>query len=44
MNGLSIADLVTVSGDVHHIFPKGYLMKMELRTEDVIIKLPTILT
>ncbi len=27
MNGLSIADLVTVSGDVHHIFPKGYLMK-----------------
>lgn len=25
MNGTKIADLVTISGDVHHIFPKAYL-------------------
>ena len=25
MNGTKVADLVTISGDVHHIFPKGYL-------------------
>lgn len=25
MNGTKIADLVTVSGDVHHIFPRAYL-------------------
>ena len=33
MNGLSIADLVTVSGDVHHIFPKGYLMKNGIKNQ-----------
>lgn len=27
MNGIKIADLITVSGDVHHIFPRGYLKK-----------------
>lgn len=25
MNGIKIADLITISGDVHHIFPKAYL-------------------
>lgn len=25
MNGTKIADLVTISGDVHHIFPRAYL-------------------
>ena len=25
MNGIKIYDLVTISGDVHHIFPKAYL-------------------
>lgn len=25
MNGTKIADLITISGDVHHIFPKSYL-------------------
>lgn len=25
MNGTKVADLVTVSGDVHHIFPRAYL-------------------
>lgn len=27
MNGTKIADLITISGDVHHIFPKNYLQK-----------------
>lgn len=27
MKGLTVADLITVSGDVHHIFPKEYLKK-----------------
>jgi hypothetical protein len=27
MNGTKIADLVTISGDVHHIFPRDYLKK-----------------
>lgn len=27
MNGTKISDLVTISGDVHHIFPKAYLKK-----------------
>lgn len=27
MNGTKIADLITISGDVHHIFPKAYLKK-----------------
>lgn len=25
MNGTKISDLITISGDVHHIFPRGYL-------------------
>jgi len=25
MNGTKVADLVTISGDVHHIFPRAYL-------------------
>lgn len=25
MNGTKVADLITISGDVHHIFPKAYL-------------------
>lgn len=27
MNGTKISDLVTISGDVHHIFPRAYLKK-----------------
>lgn len=27
MNGTKISDLITISGDVHHIFPKAYLKK-----------------
>ena len=27
MQGLKIADLVTVAGDIHHIFPRAYLKK-----------------
>lgn len=27
MNGTKVADLVTISGDVHHIFPRAYLKK-----------------
>ncbi len=27
MNGTKVSDLITVSGDVHHIFPKAYLKK-----------------
>ena len=27
MKGIKISDLVTISGDVHHIFPKAYLKK-----------------
>ncbi len=27
MNGTKIADLITISGDVHHIFPRSYLKK-----------------
>lgn len=27
MNGTKISDLVTISGDVHHIFPRDYLKK-----------------
>ena len=27
MNGTKISDLITISGDVHHIFPKSYLKK-----------------
>lgn len=25
MNGIKIVDLITISGDVHHIFPCSYL-------------------
>ncbi len=25
MNGTKVADLITISGDVHHIFPRAYL-------------------
>lgn len=27
MNGLKVSDLITVSGDIHHIFPRAYLKK-----------------
>jgi len=27
MNGIKVRDLITTMGDVHHIFPKGYLQK-----------------
>ena len=27
MKGIKISDLITISGDVHHIFPKAYLKK-----------------
>ena len=27
MKGTMISDLITISGDVHHIFPKAYLKK-----------------
>ena len=27
MRGTKISDLITISGDVHHIFPKAYLKK-----------------
>lgn len=27
MNGTKVRDLITIMGDVHHIFPKGYLQK-----------------
>lgn len=27
MNGVKVADLITVSGDIHHIFPRNYLKK-----------------
>lgn len=27
MRGMKVSDLITVSGDVHHIFPKAYLKK-----------------
>lgn len=27
MNGTKVRDLLTIMGDVHHIFPKGYLQK-----------------
>ena len=25
MNGIKVSDLITISGDVHHIFPRAYL-------------------
>lgn len=27
MKGLSISDLITINGDIHHIFPRNYLIK-----------------
>lgn len=27
MNGIKVRDLITTMGDIHHIFPKGYLQK-----------------
>lgn len=33
MNGTKIADLITISGDVHHIFPKNYLQKNGIKTK-----------
>lgn len=27
MNGIKVRDLITIMGDIHHIFPKGYLQK-----------------
>lgn len=27
MNGIKISDLIIISGDVHHIFPRNYLKK-----------------
>lgn len=27
MNGIKVADLITISGDVHHIFPRSYLKR-----------------
>ncbi len=27
MNGTKVRDLITIMGDIHHIFPKGYLQK-----------------
>lgn len=27
MHGLKVGDLVTVAGDIHHIFPRAYLKK-----------------
>ncbi len=27
MNGIKVSDLITISGDVHHIFPRSYLKK-----------------
>lgn len=33
MNGIKIADLITISGDVHHIFPKSYLQKNGIKNK-----------
>lgn len=33
MTGTKIADLVTISGDVHHIFPKAYLKRNGITTK-----------
>ena len=33
MNGTKIADLITTSGDVHHIFPKNYLQKNGIKSK-----------
>lgn len=33
MNGTKIADLITISGDVHHIFPKNYLQKNGIKSK-----------
>jgi hypothetical protein len=30
MNGTKVRDLITTMGDIHHIFPKGYLQKNEI--------------
>ena len=27
MNGTKVRDLITIMGDIHHVFPKGYLQK-----------------
>ena len=27
MNGTKVRDLISIMGDIHHIFPKGYLQK-----------------
>lgn len=27
MNGIKVSDLITISGDVHHLFPRAYLKK-----------------
>lgn len=27
MNGIKVSDLITVAGDIHHIFPRAYLKK-----------------
>ena len=32
MDGTKIADLINISGDVHHIFPKAYLKKNGVTT------------
>jgi hypothetical protein len=33
MNGIKIVDLITISGDVHHIFPKNYLQKNGIKNK-----------
>ena len=33
MNGIKIVDLITISGDVYHIFPKNYLQKNGIKNK-----------
>ena len=30
MNGVKVADLIAISGDIHHIFPRNYLKENEI--------------
>ena len=33
MNGTKISDLITISGDVHHIFPRAYLQSSGINSK-----------
>lgn len=33
MNGIKVSDLITIAGDIHHIFPRAYLKKNGLNVQ-----------